>query len=42
MSILKGLIKGFDEDQEPANSELLDNNLNENPGGNVVTITLED
>ena len=42
MSILKWLIKGFDEDQEPANSELLDNNRNETPGGNVVTITLED
>ena len=42
MSILKGLIKGFDEDQEPVSSELLDNNLNENSGGNVVTITLDD
>ena len=41
MSILKVLIKGFDEDQEPVSSELLDNNLNENSGGNIVTITLD-
>ncbi len=42
MYILKGLIKGFDEDQEPANLELLDSNVNDIPGGNVLTITLED
>ena len=42
MSISKGLIKGFDEDQEPANSELLDNNLNANSVGNFITINLED
>ena len=42
MSILKGLIKGFDEDQVTANSEIVDNNLNENSAKNIVTISLED
>ena len=42
MSILKVLIKGFDEDQDTVNSELLDNNLNGNSVKNIVTITLED
>tara|TARA_B100000214_G_scaffold270523_1_gene200903 strand:- start:62 stop:307 length:246 start_codon:yes stop_codon:yes gene_type:complete len=42
ISILKGLIKGFEEDQKPENTELLDNNPNEKIGGNIVTITLED
>ena len=42
MSILKVLIKGFDENQDTVNSELLDNNLNGNSVQNIVTITLED
>ena len=42
MSILKGLIKGFDEDQVTVNSEIVDNNLNGNSVKNIVTITLED
>tara|TARA_B100000902_G_scaffold185598_1_gene178013 strand:+ start:554 stop:799 length:246 start_codon:yes stop_codon:yes gene_type:complete len=42
MSILKVLIKGFDEDQDTVNSELLDNNLNGNSVKSIVTITLED
>mgnify|MGYP001461936328 CR=1 FL=1 len=42
ISILKGLIKGFEEDQKPENTEMLDNNPNEKIGGNIVTITLED
>ena len=42
MSILKVLIKGFDEDQDTVNSELLDNNLNGNSDKSIVTITLED
>ena len=42
MSILKVLIKGFDENQDTVNSELLDNNLNGNPVKNIVTITKED
>ena len=42
MSILKVLVKGFDEDQDTVNSELLDNNLNGNPVKSIVTITLED
>ena len=42
MSILKVLIKGFDEDQDTVNSELLDNNLNGNSVKGIVTITLED
>ena len=42
MSILKVLIKGFDEDQVTVNSEILDNNLNGNSVKNIVTITLED
>ena len=42
MSILKVLVKGFDEDQDTVNSELLDNNLNGNSVKSIVTITLED
>ena len=42
MSILKVLIKGFDEDQDTVNSELLDNNLNGNSVKSIVTITIED
>ena len=42
MSILKVMIKGFDETQDTVNSEFLDNNLNRNPVKNIVTITLED
>ena len=42
MSILKVLIKGFEEDQDTVNSELLDNNLNGNSVKSIVTITLED
>ena len=42
MSILKVLIKGFDEDQDTVNSELLDNNLNGNSVKSIVTITQED
>ncbi len=42
MSILKVIIKGFDEDQDTVNSELLDNNLNGSSVENFVTITLEE
>ena len=42
MSILKVLFKGFDEDQDTVNSELLDNNLNGSSVENFVTITLEE
>ena len=42
MSILKVMIKGFDEDQDTVNPELIDNNLNGDSVANIVTITLED
>ena len=42
MSILKVLIKGFDEDQDTTNPELINNNPNGNSVENIVTITLED
>ena len=42
MSILKVLIKGFDEDQDTTNPELINNNPNGNSVENIVTITLEE
>jgi len=42
MSILKGLIKGFEENQDTVNSEMLENNLNGNSVENIVKINLED
>ena len=42
MSILKVLIKGFDEDKDTTNPELINNNPNGNSVENIVTITLEE